>query len=101
LEKLESGSLGIFSYYFDFMNTSRLLYRGFFAVIALACAVIFPFLSQTPAADKCEVCHNDKNPHTVTIPCNQVDKYLSNHPGDYAGPCQTMTAEKPAKKKKS
>ncbi len=47
--------------------------------------------------DKCPVCHNTHNPHTINIPCNQVDKYLQNHPGDYAGPCQNVSGEKPPK----
>ena len=36
---------------------------------------------------RCVVCHNDQNPHEITIPCSQVPQFLRNHPGDYAGPC--------------
>jgi hypothetical protein len=42
--------------------------------------------------EKCEVCHNPHNPHTIRIPCDQVDKFLKNHPGDYRGPCHVTTA---------
>jgi hypothetical protein len=37
--------------------------------------------------NKCTVCHNPHNFHPISIPCNQVDKFLRNHPGDFAGPC--------------
>jgi hypothetical protein len=40
---------------------------------------------------KCIVCHNEHNFHEVSIPCDQVDKYLKNHPGDHAGPCQVTS----------
>ena len=33
----------------------------------------------------CLVCHNG---HEIRIPCDQVPKYLKNHPGDNAGPCR-------------
>jgi len=36
---------------------------------------------------RCVVCHNDNNPHEITIPCSQVPDFLRHHPGDYAGPC--------------
>jgi hypothetical protein len=39
------------------------------------------------AKDKCIVCHNPHNFHQISIPCNQVDKFLSHHPGDFRGPC--------------
>lgn len=45
--------------------------------------------------EKCEVCHNPHNPHTIKIPCDQVDKFLKNHPGDYRGPCHVTTATNP------
>ena len=48
-------------------------------------------------ADKCEVCHNGKNPHTLFIPCDKVNRYLASHPGDTAGPCQNVSPEKPPK----
>jgi hypothetical protein len=48
-------------------------------------------------SDKCEVCHNGTNPHTVIVPCHKVNNYLSTHPGDYAGPCQGVSPEKPPK----
>jgi hypothetical protein len=51
--------------------------------------------ADTMAATKCQVCHNDKHPHTVTMPCDKVTKYLQNHPGDYAGQCQNVSSEKP------
>jgi hypothetical protein len=47
--------------------------------------------------DKCPVCHNGTNPHTVFIKCSEVNNYLAGHPGDYAGPCQNVTNEKPPK----
>ena len=41
--------------------------------------------------DKCIVCHNEHNFHEISIPCDQLDKYLKNHPGDHAGPCQVTS----------
>ncbi|MEP6602338.1 MAG: hypothetical protein ABJB69_00140 [Spartobacteria bacterium] len=35
--------------------------------------------------NRCLVCHNG---HEISIPCEEVAKYLKNHPGDNAGPCQ-------------
>jgi hypothetical protein len=46
----------------------------------------------TKPVKNCPVCHNG---HTILIPCDQVAKYLQNHPGDYAGKCQSVTQEKP------
>jgi hypothetical protein len=43
------------------------------------------------ANGKCIVCHNEHNFHEISIPCDQVDKYLTNHPGDHAGPCQVTS----------
>jgi hypothetical protein len=64
--------------------------------LALAAALVAQSPRQAFAADAtCQVCHNGKNPHTVTMPCNQVNKYLAGHPGDYAGSCQGMTDEQP------
>ena len=67
------------------------------ALISMALALILVLITQTPgeAAAKCQVCHNTKNPNTVEMSCDQVNKYLANHPGDYAGPCQNTTAEQP------
>jgi hypothetical protein len=39
------------------------------------------------AKDKCTVCHNPHNFHEISIPCDQVDKFLNNHPGDFRGRC--------------
>jgi hypothetical protein len=74
------------------------------ALVLTTLGVIFVLVAQAPgktnaAVDKCQVCHNDKNPHTIDIPCDQVDKYLANHPGDFAGSCPVITNEKPPKKK--
>ncbi len=44
-------------------------------------------------AEKCPVCHNGRT--TILIPCDKVAKYLQNHPGDYAGECQSISQEKP------
>ena len=71
------------------------------ALILVTLAVIFVLVSpgQTIAAkNECTVCHNGSNPHTVIISCKNVSQYLANHPGDYAGPCQGVTKEKPPKK---
>ena len=67
------------------------------ALISIGLALIFVLVTQTPgrAAAKCKVCHNTKTPHTVEMSCDQVNKYLANHPGDYAGECQGMTDEQP------
>ncbi len=56
-------------------------------------------VAQTPSkpTDKCQVCHNGANAHTVIMPCSQVNKYLQDHPGDYAGPCINNSHEKPPK----
>jgi hypothetical protein len=45
--------------------------------------------------DKCIVCHNEHNFHEIKIPCDKVDKYLRNHPGDHAGPCQVTSVTNP------
>jgi hypothetical protein len=47
--------------------------------------------NKSAAKDKCIVCHNEHNFHEISIPCDQVDKYLQNHPGDHAGPCQVTS----------
>jgi cytochrome c551/c552 len=71
-------------------------------LITATLAVIFVLVAQAPGQtakkDKCQVCHNTKNPHTIEISCKNVAQYLANHPGDYAGPCQGVTNEKPKKK---
>jgi len=46
-------------------------------------------------ADKCIVCHNDHNFHEISIPCDQVAKYLEHHPGDHAGPCNVTSVTNP------
>ena len=38
-----------------------------------------------PTTDQCVVCHNTS---AIQIPCNQVNKFLKKHPGDFAGACQ-------------
>ena len=43
----------------------------------------------------CDVCHNPHNYHTVTIPCDQVDKFLANHPGDFRGRCEVTPVTNP------
>ncbi len=48
-----------------------------------------------PGHNKCEVCHNPHNYHTIRIPCDQVDKFLENHPGDYRGPCEITPVTNP------
>jgi hypothetical protein len=48
-----------------------------------------------PQEGKCTVCHNDKNPHEISIPCSQVPKYLADHPGDYEGSCQATPVTNP------
>jgi hypothetical protein len=73
-------------------------------LITATLAVIFVLVAQAPGQtpnakkEKCQVCHNGKNPHTIEISCKNVSQYLANHPGDYAGPCQGVTKEKPPKK---
>jgi len=63
---------------------------GFFLASA-SHSVLAQDLSSSPVP-QCPVCHNG---HTIYIPCNQVNKYLQKHPGDYAGMCQGVTQEKP------
>jgi hypothetical protein len=38
-----------------------------------------------PSINQCVVCHNT---NAVQMPCNQVNKFLKSHPGDFAGACQ-------------
>jgi hypothetical protein len=38
-----------------------------------------------PTINQCTVCHNA---NAIQMPCNGVDKFLKNHPGDFAGACQ-------------
>jgi hypothetical protein len=54
-----------------------------------------PTASVPPGHDKCEVCHNPHNYHTIRIPCKQVDKFLENHPGDFRGPCEVTPVTNP------
>jgi hypothetical protein len=48
-----------------------------------------------PGRNKCEVCHNPHNYHTIRIPCDKVDKFLENHPGDFRGPCEITPVTNP------
>jgi hypothetical protein len=48
-----------------------------------------------PDKGKCDVCHNPHNYHTINIPCDQVDKFLANHPGDFRGRCQATPVTNP------
>ena len=54
-----------------------------------------PSASVPPGHDKCEVCHNPHNYHTISIPCKQVDKFLENHPGDFRGRCEVTPVTNP------
>jgi ribosomal protein L32 len=69
------------------------------ALITVTLALIFVLVAQAPrqatAATNCQVCHNGKNPHTVTMSCKDVQQWVDKHPGDYAGPCQGVTNEQP------
>jgi hypothetical protein len=69
------------------------------ALISVTLALIFVLVAHAPsltaASNNCQVCHNGTNPHTISIACNQVNSYLANHPGDYAGPCHGITNEQP------
>ena len=38
-----------------------------------------------PQINQCVVCHNT---NAIQMPCNHVNKFLKNHPGDFAGACQ-------------
>jgi hypothetical protein len=65
---------------------------------AISLLLIFFAASNAPgAAQKCQVCHNGNQPHTVFIKCSKVPRYLQDHPGDYEGPCQGVSNEKPPK----
>ena len=48
-----------------------------------------------PPSGKCDICHNPHNYHTISIPCDQVDKFLANHPGDFRGRCQVTGVTNP------
>jgi hypothetical protein len=39
----------------------------------------------SPSINQCVVCHNTS---AIQMPCNQVNKFLKKHPGDFAGACQ-------------
>ena len=74
------------------------LFSRTLAVLLAVIAVLFiTSAAKVESATKCQVCHNGKNPHTLDIPCKNVQKYLNDHPGDTPGPCQGVTDEKPAK----
>jgi hypothetical protein len=45
-----------------------------------------------PEVSKCVVCHNG---HEISIPCDQTQKFLRNHPGDRTGPCQATPITNP------
>jgi hypothetical protein len=75
----------------------KLFSRALAMLLAVMTVVLITSGSKLQSATECEVCHNGKNPHTVVIPCHKVNNYLANHPGDYAGPCQGVTNEKPPK----
>ena len=83
------------------MKTNISLRSNLVALILVTLALTLALVTQSPrqatAAANCQVCHNGTNPHTVTMPCNQVNKYLASHPGDYAGACQGVTNEQPPK----
>jgi hypothetical protein len=65
-------------------------------VLILALGLGFGFWSVTAdPGDKCIVCHNDHNFHEISIPCDQVAKYLQDHPGDHAGPCNVTSVTNP------
>ena len=83
----------------SFFGTPKLAAITFLASASLLLTTSFALEDDPVPAkqDKCPVCHNGHNPHTINIPCNKVDKYLANHPGDYAGPCQNVSSEKPPK----
>jgi hypothetical protein len=38
--------------------------------------------------DNCTVCHDPHQYHEISIPWDQVDQFLRDHPGDYRGHCQ-------------
>ena len=67
------------------------------SLVLVFCAATVPDAPSDSEKKKCPVCHNSKNPHTIFVPCNKVDKYLVNHPNDYAGECQGVSGEKPPK----
>jgi hypothetical protein len=54
-----------------------------------------PSPSVPPGHNKCEVCHNPHNYHTIRIPCDKVDKFLENHPGDFRGRCEVTPVTNP------
>ena len=59
--------------------------------------VVFLYNISMAADPMCQVCENKKHPHTKNIKCSDVDKFLMHHPGSYAGPCTTVSSEKPPK----
>ena len=49
----------------------------------------------TTSTNGCDVCHNPHNYHTINIPCDQVDKFVANHPGDFRGRCEVTAVTNP------
>jgi hypothetical protein len=81
--------------------SSRSTRSALLPVLALGLGLVFSTATATPPTaratpeeghqpgrNKCEVCHNPRNYHTIRIPCDKVDKYLKNHPGDFRGACE-------------
>ena len=64
-------------------------------VFLLLLVLMYPLASAEEA--KCPVCENKKHPHTKMIKCDDVAKFLQKHPGSTAGPCSTVSSEKPPK----
>ena len=58
--------------------------RKLFCTLLTLIAFVFFLGSVVQSAKMCQVCHHGQ---TITIACDQVAKYLKNHPGDTNGPC--------------
>jgi hypothetical protein len=74
---------------------ARKLFSTLLTLIAFVFFLGSALVAQNPstnASSNCQVCHNG---HTVTIKCDQVNKYLANHPGDTAGACPVVTQQAP------
>jgi len=55
-----------------------------------------PKPSPTPKPDKCVVCDRSGNkPKEKQIKCDEVDKYLADHPGSTRGPCSVTPVTNP------
>lgn len=86
----------------DFMRKLVLVVLGGIALGFTFWVATTPIAKAAVPSGKCIVCHFDQStkgpnagPHEVDVNCDKVDQYLSDHPDDFAGPCQATPAQNP------